>query len=137
MGSLYRMVNGVNPATFYILPMLGKHPDEYPRFRDCFAKVKDVNTEGIIILTRTGGGNRHEYTEENQAMKNMPGFIFDWDMPEDSTYAYWAFSVPEEWKANYELIISGRIKEISDAYVEQLIKVYPKLEEQFRQIKLV
>lgn len=30
------MINGVNQATFYILPMLGKHPDEYPRFRDCF-----------------------------------------------------------------------------------------------------
>lgn len=34
--SLYNMINGVNPATFIILPMLGKHPNEYPRFRDCF-----------------------------------------------------------------------------------------------------
>lgn len=34
--SLYNMLNGVNPCTFLILPMLGKHPDEYPRFRDCF-----------------------------------------------------------------------------------------------------
>ncbi len=39
--SLYNMINGVNPATFFILPMLGKHPDEYPRFRDClWVKMK-------------------------------------------------------------------------------------------------
>ena len=31
------MINGVNPATFFILPMVAeKHPDSYPRFRDCF-----------------------------------------------------------------------------------------------------
>jgi len=29
-------MNGVNPCVFFILPMLGKHPEEYPRFRDCF-----------------------------------------------------------------------------------------------------
>jgi hypothetical protein len=35
--SLYNMMNGANPATFFILPMLGeKHPEQYPRFRDCF-----------------------------------------------------------------------------------------------------
>ena len=36
MSGLYNLINGVNLATFIILPMLGKHPDEYPRFRDCF-----------------------------------------------------------------------------------------------------
>lgn len=51
--SLYNMINGVNPATFIILPMLGKHPDEYPRFRDCFIK------DGMIeVYTRVGGNNR-------------------------------------------------------------------------------
>jgi len=28
------IINGANPSTFFILPMLDKHPDEYPRFRD-------------------------------------------------------------------------------------------------------
>ncbi len=54
--SLYNMINGVNPATFFILPMLGKHPDEYPRFRDCFV---GEDQKSIEILTRVGGGNRH------------------------------------------------------------------------------
>lgn len=50
------MLHGVNPATFLILPMLGKHPDEYPRFRDCFITEDDH----ILILTRVGGPNRDE-----------------------------------------------------------------------------
>jgi hypothetical protein len=29
--SLYNMVHGTTQATFFVLPMLGKHPDEYPR----------------------------------------------------------------------------------------------------------
>ena len=46
--SLYNMLHGVNPSTFFILPMLGeKHPDEYPRFRDCFIG-DDKNILSII-----------------------------------------------------------------------------------------
>lgn len=59
--SLYNMICGVNPAAFFILPMLGKHPDEYPRFRDCF--VSDDETS-IEVLTRVGGGNRGYGEEE-------------------------------------------------------------------------
>ena len=38
-------MNGVNPATFFILPMLGKHPDEFPRFRDCWAGRTSTDEE--------------------------------------------------------------------------------------------
>ena len=44
--SLYNMINGVQPAAFFVLPMLGKHPDEYPRFRDCF--IGKVNSDEEI-----------------------------------------------------------------------------------------
>lgn len=47
------MINGVNPATFYILPMLGNHPDWYPRFRDCW-----VENGQIAVLTRVGSLKR-------------------------------------------------------------------------------
>ena len=50
------MINGVNPATFLFLPMLGKHPDEYPRFRDCFISEDETQK---IVFTRVGGGNRN------------------------------------------------------------------------------
>ena len=66
------MINGVQPATFFLLPMLGKHPDEYPRFRDCFVgkqhtdgekdqfgipKQKHGNEELISVYTRVDREN--------------------------------------------------------------------------------
>ena len=129
--SLYNMMYGVNTATFYILPMLGKHPDEYPRFRDCF--VSDCNTK-IEILTRTGGGNREAYEKENEEMTKMENYISDCDDYEDNTYVCWVFSVPEEFKDDFQLVMDGKLKETSKEYKERLHKIYPKLKEQFDKV---
>ena len=123
--SLYNMVNGVNPATFYVLPMLGRHPDEYPRFRDCH-----INKEKQIeVLTRVGGGNRNEGYGEEELYKD-PNFVKTFDADWDSTYGIYVFNVPEQWKDDFERILKG--ERLSDAYIDQMCKVYPKLEEEFR-----
>lgn len=120
MSSMYNMINGVNPATFLILPMLGKNPNEYPRFRDC-----KVYSDGqIVVLTRTGGFNRVDYAEENQIMETMATFINSVDASDDNTYAFWVFEVPEEWKTDFDKIIAGQ-KDISDEYKKQILTVYP------------
>lgn len=128
--SLYNAINGVNSATFFILPMLGeKHPDSYPRFRDCF-----VNTDGdkpeIHVFTRVGGGNRNSGFGENVLYKH-PNFLSTFDDDFDSTFATYTFSVPEEWKPDFDLIMDGKTKEISQSYKERLYAVYPKLTETF------
>lgn len=120
-------MNGVNPATFYLLPMLGKHPDEYPRFRDCF-----IEDGKIRVYTRTGGGNREEYEVQNQELRDMPTFIRDWDDEEDCTYAYFEFSVPEEWQADFDKFMSSEFN-LSPEYLAQLKKVYPKLADKFEE----
>lgn len=123
------MINGVNPATFFILPMLGeKHPDNYPRFRDCF-----VDNNEIHVYTRVGGGNRNcEFGEEK--LQQHPNYLRDFDDEYDSTYATYVFSIPDEFKNDFDLITSGKIKEISEVYKERLYKVYPKLKETFDKI---
>ena len=128
--SLYNMMNGVNLATFVILPMLGKHPDEYPRFRDCF-----IDDDKIQILTRTGGGNREGYIEEIQMMRNMDEYIDDYDEENDNTYAYWNFSVPTKWKNDFNKIIDGKIKNISEEYITEMKRVFPKLSKEIDKIK--
>ena len=126
MSGLYNLVHGVNPATFLILPMLGKHPDEYPRFRDCFITEDDH----ILILTRVGGPNRDEgYGQEK--MEKDPHFIKTYDADWDWTYGYYEFSVHDEWKADFESIKNGG--KPSREYLDQMCKVYPKLEEKFRE----
>lgn len=124
--SLYNMMFGVNQATFLILPMLGRHPDDYPRFRDCF-----VNEEKqIVVFTRVGGNNRNTGFGEEELYKD-PNFVKTYDDEFDSTYGYYVFNVPEEWKDDFDRLLKG--EKPSARYLDQMCKVYPKLEEKFRE----
>lgn len=123
--SLYNLLNGVQPEAFLFLPMLGHHPDYYPRFRDCF-----VNKENqIVVFTRVGGGNRKAGFGEEK-LYNDPHFVKTYDDDFDGTYGYYVFNVPDEWKEDFDHIMKG--EKFSEAYLEQMIKVYPKLEDKFR-----
>jgi len=134
--SLYNMLHGVNPTAFFILPMLGKHPDEYPRFRDCFIMDEDHPewNNHIHLYTRTGGGNREAYEDENDEIREIDGFVTDFDDAFDCTFATWIFKVPEKWKADFKLITTGKLSEISSEYKAELYKIYPKLTETFNEI---
>ena len=123
--SLYNMMNGVNQATFFILPMLGeKHPDEYPRFRDCFVDEQD-GQKVICVYTRVGGGNRGCGFGENELYAH-PNFLTTEDDDFDSTYASYYFSVPEEFKPDFDLILEGKLGDISSAYKKRLYNTFPK-----------
>lgn len=127
--SLYNLMNGFNPACVFMLPMLGKHPDQYPRFRNCFATLEDDRDpeENILVLTRTGGGNREAYEEENQAIREMDYYIRDHDAEFDSTFAIWVFSVPDEWRNDFYKLYHMRIDEVSNDYQCMVRKMYPKI----------
>ena len=127
--SFYNMIHGMNPATFLLLPMLGRHPDEYPRFRDCF--VGDDN-DTIVILTRVGGNNRVSCGEE--ILKGFEGFIRTWDREDDNTYGLYEYSIPERWMDDYRKITLGNLTEISKEYREEMNRVYPKLKDEFEEI---
>ena len=147
--SLYNMINGVQPATFLVLPMLGKHADSYPRFRDCFIGKQhtdsDVDQFGIPIqkqgeemlisvYTRTGGGNREYYEAEIAEMRAMPEFVDDFDDDFDNTFATYVFRVPKKFEDDFHKIKEGKIKETSQEYKDLLYVVYPKLKETFDDI---
>ena len=135
--SLYNMINGVNQIpVFFILPMLGKHPDEYPRFRNCFNNDDEhpEYKDKIHIYTRTGGNNRVFYEQENKEMATHPEYVTDYDDSHDSTYASWIFNVPKKWSNDYEKIKKGEIEELSKSYQKQVRKVYPKLKDELDEL---
>jgi hypothetical protein len=149
--SLYNMINGVDPATFFILPMLGeKHPDNYPRFRDCFVgelsnsdendqfgipqKETDTTKKVISVYTRIGGGNREDYENQIKELRSHPNYIRDYDDDFDSTFATFQFSVPKEFESDYDLILKNKLSEISESYKIRLYVVFPKLKETFDKI---
>ena len=122
--SLYNMINGYNPACLLVMPMLGRKQEDYPRFRDCFV----TGDKNIGIFTRVGGNNRNcGYGEEK--LYDDPNYIRTYDDEFDSTYATYVFSVPEKWKKDFDLILAGRLNEVSDEYVAYLREFYPLLNE--------
>ena len=127
--SLYNALFGVRPATFFILPMLGKHPDEYPRFRDCFTSDEEhPRYDGHIhVYTRVGGGNRDDYEAEIDRMRESPHYVTDFDDSFDSTFATFVFRIPDQWKPDFDAIAGGKLHEVSEAYQRRVREVFPKL----------
>lgn len=122
--SMYNALFGFSPACFFILPMLGRKPEDYPRFRDCYV----TEDNHIAIYTRVGGGNRDcGFGEE--VLYDDPNYIKTYDDDFDSTYGTYEFSVPEKWKADFDLILQCRFSEVSDEYVAYVEEFYPKLAE--------
>ena len=134
--SLYNMIHGVTPATFYVLPMLGKHPDEYPRFRDCFLYDEEHPEfdKHIFIYTRTGGLNRSDYAKENGMIATMDGFVTTYDNSFDNTFAYWVFRVPDRWQPDFDRFLSGNIRSFSPEYQAELRRIYPKLVDKWNEL---
>lgn len=134
--SLYNMIAGVRMAAFFVLPMLGeKHPDEYPRFRDCFLgdESHPEYDDHIHVFTRVGGGNRGCGYGEEELMAH-PCFVTTFDDPEDSTYASYVFTVPEEWKADFAKFKDGNLKDFSSELKARIRKVFPKLKEKMDEL---
>jgi len=126
VGGLYNELFGYNPACVFVLPMLGRKMDEYPRFRDCF-----IDCEGrkeIIVYTRVGGGNRGEGYGEEKLYKD-PNYLRTYDDDFDSTYGSYVFKVPEEWEEDFDLIEARKFNETSDAYVQLIVDAYPSMKD--------
>jgi len=118
------MVNGFNPACVFIMPMLGRKQDEWPRFRDCF--VTEDNQ--IAIYTRVGGNNRGQGYGEEELYKD-PNFVKTFDDSFDDTYATYVFNVPEKWKADFDKLMEKKFSETSEEYQTMLREFFPKLNE--------
>ena len=122
--SMYNMINGFNPACVFIMPMLGRKQEEWPRFRDCFVTEKG----NIAIYTRVGGGNRNcGYNEEK--LYEDENFIRTYDDEYDTTYGTYEFKVPDKWKADFDLILSGDMSKVSEDYKNYLREFFPTLNE--------
>lgn len=97
--SLYNLLFGVNPTAPLLLAILGTDEVQVPRFRDCFLKG-----DRIVIHTRTGGGNRAEYVEQNARLRELSGFMEDHDDAYDSTYAHFVYAIPEKFTMTCKIL---------------------------------
>ena len=125
---MYNIIFGYNRAVYLLAPMICEVvPDaEFTRFRDCFLSDDEKH---ILVLTRTGGFNRKNYSEEMKKIKEKVEYRSDRDYIEfDSTYLICEFSVPEEWKEDFQTIISGNLRPLTKEYIAKAKKVYKNIE---------
>lgn len=95
--SLYNMLHGVNPLSSVFLAMIGLELSDVPRFRDTFIEQTDEGEHRIIVYTRTGGGNREGYADENDFLQSNEHYVTDYDDDYDCTYAHFVYRVPEKY----------------------------------------
>lgn len=126
--SLYNIINGVKPCTFFIAPLVVGHPQEnVGRFRDCFL-IDDDKPEynnHIFIYTRMGGGNRKDYNEEIEKLQNNEFYVEDYDDDFDSTYATFVFKIPEKFINDMELYKAGELYKTSAEYQNIILNTFP------------
>ena len=130
--SFYNLMNGVSPATFFMLPMIGMHPIEIPRFRNVFLRDEEhpEYDDNIQVYTRVGGNNRNSgYGEEK--LEKHPNFVATFDDNFDNTYGTYVFSVPEEWKGDYDKIVKAEFHNLSEGYKVRFGEIYLELKDDF------
>jgi hypothetical protein len=94
--SLYNQMCGNNPLFGIYARVLETVAPiaPVPRFRDMYTR-EVYGKPQIVIYTRTGGSNREGYKSENSELSNHPLFAGDFDDDFDSTFAHFAFNVPD------------------------------------------
>jgi hypothetical protein len=129
--SLYNNIFGFGNSAALLLQILKLDIDNVPRFRDCYY---DTEKELICIHTRTGGGNRDFYENEEDCRNNYPEYFsgdsseypcgpwnedlrnhklfkYDEDSSYDSTYANFYFKIPEELIEEFKKFPAGSTPE--------------------------
>lgn len=89
--SLYNMMHGYDPMAAPCLAALRLNPAHIGRFRDAY-----LDGDHIVILTRTGGGNREYFQKENAELAKHPLYESDADDEFDSTFALFRFRFPDD-----------------------------------------
>lgn len=91
MSGLYNALFGQHSKAEDLLKVIGIPQADIPRYRSCF-----WDGEHIVIHTRTGGGNRDDYEEQNNHLTTFAGYVRDEDDDFDCTYANFYYKPPAE-----------------------------------------
>lgn len=107
MSGLYNMIMGVNPASPYVLALVGIDEDKFGRlgrFRDCWATP---DGSSVMILHRNYSDNGNDDVLEDVA--SWPNYVAN-HATTDSTYWKFEFKVPEDMAD-----VAKKMVEVTDA----------------------
>lgn len=122
------MVCKVNPAAGRLLTHIGVEVKDVPRIRDVWT---NLDMTEVTVFTRTGGGNRGEYSAENRALTLHANYLRDADWPRDPTYAEFVFSMPAEAAAAMRAEIAEILGDDTDRTATVMTVITTTAEQKF------
>lgn len=124
MPDLYRKVFGFNKAVYLLAPMI--LPDNtcgrITSFQDCFL---GRDGKSIIISCRLGRFFKYDHMNEMihlRSRKELQKLEDDSVNPESTFFVY---SIPEKWKKDFDLIVKGKLDQISKGYMNKIFSTFP------------
>jgi hypothetical protein len=127
--SMYHMMCKANPAAGRLLGIINLDHATIPRLRDVWA---NADMTEVTVLTRTGGGNRAAYNDENTGLSLHPLFLRTADEEWDSTYATFVFTLPAEGAASMRAEIEGAIGDNPEAVAKVMEAITMDAETKFK-----
>lgn len=115
--SLYNSLFGENKEAPVLLGMIRVNKEYFDRYRD--VELIQDGTK-IRVFTRLGGGNRANYEETWNKIRNHELYIKDYDDDFDCTYAYIEYNIPEEFKETAKKMFTGEPVSFSDKFNKEL-----------------
>lgn len=130
---MYNMLFGRNILAECLLITINMTPGDFPRYRDTWLdEDKDEEENGkenkeynLVVLTRTGGGNRDEYEEDNEALTFNEHYLYDNDADFDSTYAEFYFRIPNIFNEDIKKIKNNDLNNLSVEFMNKLKEDMP------------
>lgn len=116
-----------NQAAYYILPMLGRHPNNFPGFFDVAVgddrrPEYDHHIHIIVHRDRLYQDNKYLFS-----LKTDPNFIAYLEDEDYEDYATLVFRIPPFWRLDYIRFVNGDYDEFSDDYKDRVEKIFPEL----------
>lgn len=115
--SLYNTLFGENEESPVLLGMIGVNKEYFDRYRD--VELIHDGTR-IQVFTRLGGGNRPDYKETWDKIRNHHLYIKDYDDDFDCTYAYIEYNIPDEFKETAKKMFKGEPATFKEKFEKEL-----------------
>jgi hypothetical protein len=136
--STYNLIYGATIESFFVIPLLfGKHPNELPRFRNCWI-IKNLDGYEIKILSRIGKKYFDEGYGEEMYLNHELFLRFENKLITkeftDDTYGNYFFKIPNELKEDIVHIFLEKYQLISEENKELIKNIFPKLEKQLSKL---
>lgn len=115
----------IQPEVLFLLPILGKQPEWYPRFRG--VHLEDPSRpewDGKLqIACYVGGVYKADYMDHIEIVRKHPNYIGEYE-DADANLMFFAFTYDHSFDADIELIKVGNFKSTSKDYQDLCKRIY-------------